>query len=79
VWFFGDVGSAILNICKTRRDVVLQNVLFRRVRKTANSSYQLFRVCVCPSAWNNSAVNGRIFMKFDTGFLENQSRKFKVL
>jgi hypothetical protein len=32
---------------------------------------------VCPSAWNNSAPYGRIFMKFDSGvFVQNLSRKF---
>jgi hypothetical protein len=34
-------------------------------------------VCLLPSAWNNSALVGRIFMKFDVGvFFENLSRKF---
>ena len=29
---------------------------------------------VCPSAWNDSALNGRIVMKFNTGvFFENLS------
>ena len=33
---------------------------------------------VCPSAWNNSAPTGRIFMKFDIWrFFENMTRKFK--
>jgi hypothetical protein len=33
---------------------------------------------VCPSAWNNSAPTGRIFMKFDIYvFFENLLRKFK--
>jgi hypothetical protein len=33
---------------------------------------------VCPSAWNNSAPTGWIFMKFDIwGFFENVARKFK--
>ena len=34
-------------------------------------------VCVCLSAWNNSAPTGRIFMEFDTCvFFENALRKF---
>jgi hypothetical protein len=34
---------------------------------------------VCLSAWNNSAVIRRIFMKFDIWvFLENMSRKIEV-
>jgi len=40
------------------------------------------RASSCPSvrvsAWNNSALNGRIFVKFDIWeFFENLSRKFK--
>jgi hypothetical protein len=32
---------------------------------------------VCPSAWNNHAPTGQIFMKLDTGlFFENLPRKF---
>jgi hypothetical protein len=36
---------------------------FANLRKAT----QLRHVClsVCPSSWNNSAPNGRIFMKFD--------------
>jgi len=30
-----------------------------------------------PSAWNNSLLTGRIFMKCDIYFSENLSRKFK--
>jgi uncharacterized membrane protein YhaH (DUF805 family) len=37
-------------------------MIFRRVRKTAKSGYNLRRVC--PSVWNNSAPTGRIFVKF---------------
>ena len=37
--------------------------LFKRVRKIAKSDLQLRRVC--PSAWNNSAPNGWIYMKSD--------------
>jgi len=62
---------------------------FRRVRKIAKSDRYLRHVClsyVCPSvrpsvrpsAWNNSALTGRIFMKFDVWvFFENLWRKFK--
>jgi hypothetical protein len=36
------------------------------------------RLSLCPSAWNNSAFTGRIFIKFDILiFFENRSRKFK--
>jgi len=38
------------------------------------------RLSVRLSTWNNSAPNGRIFMKFDIGgFFENLSRNFKFL
>jgi len=37
-----------------------------------------FITSVCPSARNNSAANGRIFVNFDTWeFFENLSRKFR--
>ena len=33
---------------------------------------------ICPSAWNNLALTGRLFLKFDIWvFFENLSRKFK--
>jgi hypothetical protein len=37
--------------------------LIKRVRKIAKSDLQLRRVC--PSAWNNSAPNGWIYMESD--------------
>jgi len=49
-------------------------------RGLANSNYQLRHVCPCvhSSAWNNSAPNGRIFMKiYVRVFFEELSRKFK--
>jgi hypothetical protein len=47
--------------------------LFRRLRKSSP-----FCLSVRPSAWNNSAPSGGIFMKFDIWvFSENLSRKFK--
>jgi len=36
--------------------------IIRRVRKIANSDYWLRHVLL--SAWNNSALTGRIFIKF---------------
>jgi len=51
-------------------------LIFMRVRKIAKGGYYLRHVC--PSARNNSASNGRIFMKCGIwGFFENISRKFK--
>jgi hypothetical protein len=53
-------------------------VIFRRVRKIANSNCLLHYVCpsVCPSAMSNSAPTTRIFMEFYIWvFFENLSRK----
>ena len=48
---------------------------FAKLRKATIGSV----MSVCPSAWNNSAPTGRIFMKFDIWvFFENQLRKFKL-
>ena len=50
---------------------------FWRVRRIAKSDYLLRRVC--PSAWSNSAPNGRIFMKFDIlGFFKKSTEKIQV-
>jgi len=51
---------------------------FTRVRNIAKNDYEIRHVSVHPSAWNNSAPTGWIFMKFYiwTSF-ENLSRKFK--
>ena len=47
---------------------------FAKLRKATIS----FVMSVRPSAWNDSAPTGRIFMKFDIwGFFENLSWKFK--
>jgi len=51
------------------RNLADQSRLFDMcVRKIAKTDYQLRLVSlsVCPSACNNSAPTGRIFMKFDT-------------
>ena len=54
--------------------------LFRRVRKIAKRLL-LVPSCllsVCPSAWNNSASTGGIFMNFNiSGYFEILSRKTK--
>jgi hypothetical protein len=60
-----------------------ETTLFRRVGKIATSDYYVFHVClpffcspVRPSACNNSAPNGQIFMKFDIcEVFENLQRK----
>jgi hypothetical protein len=56
--------------------------VFRRLRKISKSDCWLYHVCpfvrlsLCPSARNNSASTGRIFIKFGIwGFFENLSRK----
>ena len=50
------------------------------VERSQNCEKRRFVACLsfCFSAWNISAPNGRIFMKFDTRiFFENTSRKLK--
>ena len=39
--------------------------VFGRVRKFAEKTLS-FVMSVCPSAWNNSAPTGRIFVKFNS-------------
>jgi len=59
-----------------------QNVVYRAHSQICDkrlfaSSCLSVRKYVRPSAWNNSAPTGRIFIKFDIWvFLENLSRKF---
>ena len=49
----------------TRDDVsVTSKALFRRVRKFSKCDTYLAYRHFCVSAWNNSAQNGRIFIKF---------------
>jgi len=38
---------------------------FEKLRKATISFVMFVRLSVCPSARNNSAPSGRIFMKFD--------------
>jgi hypothetical protein len=57
-----------------------ERTIFRCVRKISKSDSYFRRVypSVSLSAWNNSASNGRIFMKFRSSlFFEHLSRKFK--
>ena len=52
--------------------------MFAKLRKATISFIMSVRPTDPPSAWNNSALTGRIFMKFDIWvFLEYLSRKFK--
>jgi len=56
----------------------MHGFLSRRVRKNANSDYSTFVMSVRLSAWNNSALTGRIFMKFNIcGLFEKSVEKFK--
>jgi hypothetical protein len=53
------------------------HVIFRRIRKIAKSDYELRHVC--PSAWNNSAPEIQIFMKFDASeFFRKPDVKIQV-
>jgi hypothetical protein len=50
---------------------------FEKLRKATISFVLSLCRCVCPSAWNNSAPTGWIFMKFDTWvFFGSLSRRF---
>ena len=58
------------DIIVTEKNTVAYSVIastLTRVRKIARSDYYLrhVRPSVCPSAWNNSAPTGRIFIKFE--------------
>jgi len=58
----------------------LVQATFWHVHKTMKSYYWLHYVCLSihPSAWNNWATTGRIFMKFHIwAFFENLLRQFK--
>jgi hypothetical protein len=63
----------------SHRDTRNPDIRFtRRVRNIAQSDYQLRLVSVHPFAWNNSALTGRIFMKFGIWVsLKNILRKYK--
>ena len=52
-------------------------LVFGAFRKIIESDYSIRHFC--PSTWNTSVTNRRIFMKFDisTFFFENLSSKFK--
>jgi hypothetical protein len=62
-------------------------VFVRRFRKIANTYLlALSCLCVCPSGWNNSAVTGRMFIKFgillflkicreNSSFIKNPTRR----
>ena len=51
----------------------------RRFSKWSLSFVMSLRPSACPSAWNSSVPNGRIFIKFYIcDFFENLSRKFKL-
>jgi hypothetical protein len=49
------------HICTVRTE----SIIFRRVRKITKSCYYLCDVCLRPSARNNAAPTGRMFIKFD--------------
>jgi len=53
-------------------------ILFQHIPKYAKSDLSLSCLSACPSAWNNLASTGHIFMKFGIIiFFENLLRKFK--
>ena len=46
-------------------------------RLLASSCLSVY-LALCPSAWNNMAPTGRIFMKFDTNILRKFVEKIRV-
>jgi hypothetical protein len=65
--------------CKDLFKARSQNCEKRQLTSSYLSIRPSVRPSVCPSAWNNSAPAGRIFMKFDFwGFFETLSRKYKL-
>jgi hypothetical protein len=59
-------------------NVQLNNWDFLRTFEKLQKVTISFIMSVCPSAWNNSAPTGCIFMQFDNwGFFKNPLRKFK--
>ena len=79
--FFWHEGSKFI---ATERSLALHSGFSQNSEKSllASVTFLCPASCLsaCPSAWNNSAPNERIFMKFDIWvFGENLSRKFKFL
>ena len=65
------------SICRSEMSVLLQEYYIKFCWDGRYLRYSV-HVSVCPSARNNSAPNGRIFIKFDIcGFFENLSRQVK--
>ena len=69
-------------VCKSRVYAYfrLNLSIFRHIHKTVRLKCLFHHVClsVHPSVWKNSALTGRIFMKFGVCiFFENLSKKFK--
>jgi hypothetical protein len=72
--------SQVTVLSPTGSDHVVDLRLFKYFLETFAKLRQrpLISPCVRPFAWNNSALDGRIFMKFDIWeFFENTSENFK--
>jgi len=76
VYTLDAVNTKYLSECKWNKNQVFQvgkicgiisGLIFRCVHRLAKSNRYLHQVClsVSPSAWNNLAPSGRIFVKFD--------------
>ena len=63
-WWVGEASWALFSFTYHLTSV---NQIFRRVRKTVKSDYELCHgwLSVRLSAWNRSVTSGRILMKFD--------------
>jgi hypothetical protein len=58
--FYNNIHDTRLGKSYDNRVYILGTIA--ELRKATSS----FVMSICPSAWNNSAPNGRILMKFDT-------------
>jgi hypothetical protein len=61
-----DISASSVQLGKLYRLSCMQQtiVIFKRVNKIAKATISFF-MSVCPVAWNNSALTGRIFMEFE--------------
>jgi len=68
--------SGLMYNCQIDQFFPLFSGVFTKLRKATVSFVMSVRLSVHLSAWNNSALTGRIFMKFIWVFFENLSRMF---
>jgi len=80
VIFLGPFRACMSDVLDWRRTLqsIQSNEVLRFVGPVRKICEEQLLASPCPPAWNNSALTGRIFMKFDiSAFFENLSLKFK--